>query len=166
MDHQVISSDTSMPRLIALLGGDAQFRACLESTMKYLLGKHNLHDWGFRLDKARSRAGVCNYRLRQICLSRYFVTSKYVNYESFYNIILHEIAHALTPGHGHNKVWQAVARGIGCDGNTFCQPFCSHKYTGVCKCSEKIHYRHQLRSKCSVRCKFCKNNIEFVKTAS
>lgn len=168
MDDQVIviSNDTSMQSVIASLGGDAQFRAHLESTMTYLFGVHNLHDWSFRLDKARNHAGICNYRLRQISLSRYFATSGNVTYKSFYNIILHEIAHALTPGHGHDEVWQAVARGIGCDGKTFCDPFCSHKYKGVCRCPERVHYRHQLRSKCSVRCKFCRCEIVFVRSVA
>jgi hypothetical protein len=30
--------------------------------------------------------------------------------------ILHEIAHALTPGHNHDSVWRAKSIEIGCDG--------------------------------------------------
>jgi len=38
------------------------------------------------------------------------------NRHHFRNTVLHEIAHILTPGHGHDRVWKAMARRIGCNG--------------------------------------------------
>jgi SprT-like family protein len=37
------------------------------------------------------------------------------------DVILHEIAHALTPGHNHDETWRAKALEIGCAG-TRCTP--------------------------------------------
>ena len=37
------------------------------------------------------------------------------------NTIRHEIAHALTPGHGHDDVWAAKAKEIGCDNTLPCR---------------------------------------------
>jgi hypothetical protein len=158
-----IDRSMPMPDVIQLFGGEAQFKAHLDATMTHFFQLYNLEGWQFRIDKAKTRAGICNYAKREICLSRYFLASQLVNYASFYNIILHEIAHAITPGHGHDIVWQAVARGMGCDGNTHCAPFCNHKYIGMCKCQDRKHFRHQLKARCMVICKNCKSEVIFDK---
>ena len=80
-----------------------------------LMRKHGLTDkgWGYKFDKARSRAGACNYTKRLIHMSAGYV-AKASNAE-IDDTILHEIAHALVgPQHGHGPVWKAKAREIGC----------------------------------------------------
>lgn len=79
-----------------------------------LMAQHGLCDWTFRFDNARSRYGRCSDRKRLITLSRYLVMMNPVRKTR--DTILHEIAHALTPGHHHDAVWRAKAIEIGCDG--------------------------------------------------
>lgn len=79
-----------------------------------LMRDYGLGDWTFRFDRAKKRFGMCNYRTRTITLSEPLV--KLNSVERVRNTLLHEIAHALTPGHGHDYVWRMKARTIGCDG--------------------------------------------------
>lgn len=82
-----------------------------------LIYKHNLDvkGWTFSFDNARRRFGCCKYRTKKITLSKILTL---LNDEGrVKNTILHEIAHALTPGHHHDWVWRQKAIEIGCDGN-------------------------------------------------
>jgi len=76
-----------------------------------LLHQHGLTDWTFRFDNARRRFGACRYGSKQISLSRPLV---YLNdIEQVRDTILHEIAHALTPGDGHGPRWRAACKRLG-----------------------------------------------------
>ncbi|MFV0463035.1 MAG: SprT-like domain-containing protein [Nostocoides sp.] len=78
-----------------------------------LLGRHGLADWQVRLDRAKTRAGVCRYRERVIGLSG--PMTRLHSPQEVRDTILHEIAHALAgPEHGHDEVWKATAASIGC----------------------------------------------------
>ena len=85
---------------------DAARRIALE-----LLQRHGLEGWRFRYDRARRRLGCCHYGERTISLSRPLTL---LNPESVVtDTILHEIAHALTPGAGHGPAWRARAAALG-----------------------------------------------------
>jgi predicted SprT family Zn-dependent metalloprotease len=81
---------------------------------KSLMVKHGISDWAFKFDTAKRRFGCCIYVTKTISLSKHLVllNSEY----KVMDTILHEIAHALTPGHGHNDVWRRKAIEIGCNG--------------------------------------------------
>jgi len=80
-----------------------------------LLAAHGLEHWSFQFDHATKRAGCCNYRHRVISLAYAYARS--ATDEAIEDTILHEIAHALVgKDHGHNAVWRAQARAIGCSG--------------------------------------------------
>jgi predicted SprT family Zn-dependent metalloprotease len=76
-----------------------------------LLPQHGLHDWRFAFDHARRRFGRCDYTNRRITLSRAltFLNSA----DEVRDTLLHEIAHALTPGAKHGPRWRAKCREIG-----------------------------------------------------
>jgi Zn-dependent protease with chaperone function len=61
-----------------------------------LMEKHDLlsKDWKFVFDNGRRRLGFCNYKKKTISLSRKFIPL--LDDEEIIDIILHEIAHALT----------------------------------------------------------------------
>lgn len=75
------------------------------------MAQHGLAGWSFRFDHARRRFGSCRYRERVITLSRPLVLLNGV--DEVRDTILHEIAHALTPGDGHGGKWKSACRRIG-----------------------------------------------------
>ena len=80
-----------------------------------LLREHSLDDWRVVADHAKTRAGACRFRTKTISLSRPLTALH--DEELVRDTILHEIAHALVgPTHGHDRVWRATARQIGCSG--------------------------------------------------
>jgi predicted SprT family Zn-dependent metalloprotease len=101
--------------------------------------------WTFVFDRSKVRFGKCDYRRKQISLSRHLLE---LNGEAeVRDTILHEIAHALAPrGAGHGPAWQAVALSIGCNGQRcygreVARP--APKYTGTCPVCRRVIYRHR-----------------------
>ena len=84
------------------------------------LDKHGLGDWSVRLNQnADSRfLGLCSYKDKCIILSAHHIDIHPT--PDVINTIKHEVAHALTPGNGHNDVWAAKAKEIGCDNTLPC----------------------------------------------
>lgn len=119
-----------------------------------LMNKHGVGHWNFKFDRAKTSLGKCNYTSKTISLSMYYTE---LNAESMVrNTILHEIAHALTPGHHHDEVWRRKAIEIGCTGDR-----CTHvserpkgKYVAYCKgCGHEFHMHRQ--PKAAYRCAKC-----------
>lgn len=133
-----------------------------------LLRKHKLKNgigggWRFGFDLAPSRAGVCNYRHKQISLSVTYCLE--ASREDVVDTVLHEIAHALVgPAHGHDAVWRAMAIRIGCSGDR-CHTV-NHtppRWIGECECRGKLWERHRLThtAKTGV-CAQCENRITWL----
>lgn len=73
--------------------------------------------------------------------------------------ILHEIAHALTPGHNHDAVWQTKAVEIGCDGKR-CYGFDvrapgANLYVAACPNCQRIVSRERHRKPRPRACGVC-----------
>ena len=88
-----------------------------EEASKYCheqLSAHGLKGWGVRLNTdSNSRfLGMCSYKDKCIILSAHHIDIH--PSPDVKDTILHEIAHALTPGELHNEVWAAKAKSIGC----------------------------------------------------
>jgi predicted SprT family Zn-dependent metalloprotease len=81
------------------------------SLAKSLISTHLSNEWSFSWNRRKSSFGLCNYKKRQIQLSIHLVPLE--SAESVKATILHEIAHALTPGHKHDAVWRNVAIRLG-----------------------------------------------------
>ena len=64
--------------------------------------------WIFDYDKAKKRAGRCEYDDQRITISKHLVL--YNNsHKEIVNTILHEIAHALAPREsGHDRIWRKI----------------------------------------------------------
>jgi predicted SprT family Zn-dependent metalloprotease len=77
---------------------------------KEKLKQHNLNDWSFKFSHGKTTLGVCRYNKKEINFSKHFTN---ISPEKIKDTILHEIAHALTPGSGHGLLWQAACRRIG-----------------------------------------------------
>ncbi|MBC8108400.1 MAG: SprT-like domain-containing protein [Anaerolineae bacterium] len=76
-----------------------------------LLKQHGLSDWTFRFDHARRRFGSCQWKRKVITLSRPLTLLN--GLDQVRDTILHEIAHALTPGDNHGAKWKQACRRIG-----------------------------------------------------
>jgi len=77
----------------------------------HLMARHGLEGWTFAFDRARKRLGSCLPSSRRITLSS--TLTRLNDEEVVRDTILHEIAHALTPGDGHGARWRAACRKIG-----------------------------------------------------
>jgi predicted SprT family Zn-dependent metalloprotease len=67
--------------------------------------------WTFKWNNRHRCFGVCSHTSRTIQLSRRLTPAE--DDFAIEQTILHEIAHALTPGAGHGAEWRRVARKIG-----------------------------------------------------
>lgn len=87
---------------------------------KEQLIKHNLKDWHIRLttDLTKPFLGLCSYKDKCIILNAHHIDSH--PEPEVINTILHEVAHALTPGESHNEIWRQKAKEIGCDNTSPC----------------------------------------------
>jgi predicted SprT family Zn-dependent metalloprotease len=76
-----------------------------------LIRQHGLHDWRFQFDHARRRFGSCRPRSKLVTLSKPLTLLN--TEDQVRDTLLHEIAHALTPGAGHGPKWKAKCLEIG-----------------------------------------------------
>lgn len=81
---------------------------------RHKLDSFGLKDWHVRMtmDVNAPFLGMCMYKDKAIILNAHHVDMH--PQAEIIDTILHEIAHALTPNHGHDSVWAAKAREIGC----------------------------------------------------
>jgi len=128
-----------------------------EKLAKELLSEHN-PTYRFAWDNAKVRFGACHYKTKHISLSK---TLTYMNSEEeVKNTILHEIAHSLTKGEHHNRVWRAKAIELGCSGarcyNDKKVESPEGKFVYQCPiCSERTNRHRKIRRK--IACKQCCN---------
>lgn len=68
--------------------------------------------WTFDFDRAKRRAGLCNYTERRITVSRY-LAEKFDD-DEIHQVLLHEVAHAMAGSDaGHGPAWKRIAAEIG-----------------------------------------------------
>ena len=119
----------------------------------------------FEWDNATSRFGACHFR-RDISGRKipYKITISYPlasrnSWKVVKDVVIHEIAHARTPGHHHDAVWRMECLALGGDGkrcytsdvdggNVVSIP---KKYVGVCPVCGQKFYRNR-RSSGSYHC--------------
>jgi len=86
----------------------------------FLTDKFQQHipGWTFKWDNAVQRYGICIYTNK--CISVSLPLAKVNEIERTKRTILHEIAHALTPGAKHSNKWKKKAEAIGLSNPTTC----------------------------------------------
>lgn len=94
-----------------------------ETLARTLMNEHGIGDtWTFTFDDATRRMGQCQYRRKRITVSWRYV--QHADEAHVRDTILHEIAHALTPGAKHGLRWKVMAQKLGatpkaCSDNPF-----------------------------------------------
>ena len=92
-------------------------RAKAAQLLRAELDQHGLREWDIRLnplslDARMQYMGLCSYQDKCIILNAHHVDLH--DEKAILNTIKHEVAHALTPGHGHDEIWAAKAHELGC----------------------------------------------------
>lgn len=127
-----------------------------QSMARALLNVHGLRSWRIAWTQSVTVAGRCVLVRKTIQLSR-SITLLNGN-RMMREIILHEIAHALTPYHGHDIVWKRMAIAIGGTGMEAWPPGILKTPPGrwlivcsSCKATSTNHFAPRRR----LRCLFC-----------
>lgn len=140
--------------------------ADVETLARRLFARHRAQSgldaqWTFGFDLSTVRAGVCRYGDKRIDLSvSYCLRATRADIE---NTLLHEIAHAIVGArHGHDAVWRAAARRIGCTAER-CHDV-THtvsRWVGRCGCRQWFRQRLSRRLRRGAVCKACGRAVEW-----
>ena len=125
-----------------------------EKIANEMLVKHNLTDWKFVIDtNVKSRLGQCRYNEKEVAISEYILK---LRHEQIVDTIIHEIAHALTEGHNHDKVWKEKCIELGCiplstymGGFNIYKPNNNYKFEGSCPTCSKTYIKSKPTGLCS-----------------
>src|SRR3990172_11020731 len=82
--------------------------------LREMLDSHNLKHWHILLVndiRNKTLLGKCDYKNQRIMINIHHLDI-HPDIE-IKDTFLHEIAHALTPGNGHNDIWKAKAKELG-----------------------------------------------------
>lgn len=127
-----------------------------------LMIKHGLGHWTLQWSFAKTVFGECNYRTMTISLSEPLVAVN--TFEEARNTVLHEIAHALTPGAHHGPRFMAKCREIGARAERCCAASVvptEGKYKGACACPGMVFNRHK-EPRGFHRCRKCHTRVTWM----
>lgn len=116
-----------------------------EQLAKDLMTQYKVNDYTFDFNISVSTFGWCSTEKKTITLSPKLTELN--TEEEVRQVILHEIAHALTPGCAHNEIWRRVNLAIGGDGQRCYdeklveQP--THKWVAKCPNCKREVKRHK-----------------------
>jgi len=120
-----------------------------------IIAAHLDRSWTFAFDRARTRAGLCDYGRRRISISALLAPGW--SDAQLEQIVLHEVAHALAgKAAGHGPRWERTARGIGyTGGRTHSLPVATEQYrwVGQCPSGHTVYrFRRPTRGSSCARC--------------
>jgi len=148
---------------VKMVDGQPRDPSEVESFAHFLLKTHGLSHWSFEFDRATKRAGLCDYTNMKIIMSIHYMMNPKTTAWHIQDTLLHEVAHALTPGAGHGPVWKEMALKIGCSGDVFTRHLVKeYAWTLECPCGMTKMLRHRLAAKFregDFVCKHCSRRV-------
>lgn len=123
-----------------------------------LLNQYNLNDWVIIIENGH--LGMCYHTIKKITMTHKMLLQSDAEIT---NLLLHEIAHALTwvryGIRGHNGVFYTICREIGCTPTRNQMITVTHKYAIFCNgCKKIIQKGDRLTSMKNRYCKTCGND--------
>jgi predicted SprT family Zn-dependent metalloprotease len=129
-----------------------------------LLAEHGLDGWTFGFDHAKLRGGACHYRRKLVSMAVGFAQA--ASDAEVEDTLLHEIAHALVgPAHGHDAVWKAKARELGCSAQR-CHSVSFAEPAFTAKCENGCFAVGKHRRRRNMRCRRCGGKVAYVRAAA
>lgn len=132
------------------------------------MDRNGLTHWQFGWLKAKRTLGLCEFLggyqsdVGVISLSRHYVLMN--DLSLILDTIRHEIAHALTPGHGHDMVWRMKCVGLGAKGRMTKKARIEYRYRAYCPCGCHQWHMHRVTPKYLMgRCPSCKERVQVEK---
>lgn len=83
--------------------------AAASTEARKILADQGLNNWGVLFEDDPRFLGVCRYEQKHICLQTNHV-NRATSFRDIFPTVLHEVAHALTPGDGHGAKFHAKVR--------------------------------------------------------
>jgi hypothetical protein len=123
--------------------------------------KYGLSNWSLTTMDDTDKAGMCSYSICTIYISTVYMRGHICNYDKVKKVLLHEIAHALKPGHSHGFEWKKKCKEIGGDSNLAVSMSPSGMNWAV-SCS-KCKWRQEYYTKPSVEGKICSKCLTSIK---
>ena len=120
----------------------------VEKFMQDFLDELGLHNWKFRWSRGKKTLGHCNLTRGEIRLSAF--AHKHLSEEHIYNTLVHEVAHALTPGARHGPTWKSMMRRLGQNPNT------TYRMKGM---NDEFIAATEKQYKWAIECPTCKTTI-------
>lgn len=111
-----------------------------EKIARELMAKHLDDSWTLAFNSKLTALGQCNYTQKKILLSK--PLTEVNNEQILREVVLHEIAHALTPSWaGHNSTWKEKCLEIGGTGKKYGnrEAYIIFTYVGTCPNGHKIY---------------------------
>ena len=92
----------------AIIRTDLDLAARIQWEAGRALAKYGLaaKGWTFAWNKRKRALGLCNYTTKTIHLSRHYMSRWARSSDMWLRTLLHEVAHALTPGTHHGAAWR------------------------------------------------------------
>ena len=109
--------------------------------------QHGIEDWNLVFtNRSKVTAGRCIYHKKTIEVAHFLIKNN--NKETIRQTLLQEIAHALLPGHGHDRLWKRKCAELGIkshrcyDSNTMQGAIKREpKYKAICCNCSSVHTR-------------------------